>query len=180
MVYDVIWRHVMPKGLWGEGILQHVSREVRQRSGVFISWTKMHDRKTTNQFLITLLVPAHLQNYLLDTGVRKLHPWVIPNNDEYPVEHVHYLLIDDVPIFITIPPRQHASHYYLMATWKAFLKAKQEFFQPSRIWMKCMEFPHSSHTSVDRSVKMYILSWFELCHGKTDLKVHSDVLTQSQ
>ncbi len=31
-----VCRSIMPKGLWGEGTLQHRSREVRQRSGVFI------------------------------------------------------------------------------------------------------------------------------------------------
>ncbi len=39
--YAVTGRHsmtssIMPKGLWGEGTLQHGLREVRQRSGVFI------------------------------------------------------------------------------------------------------------------------------------------------
>ncbi len=32
-----VCRSIMAKGLWGEGTLQHGSREVRQRSGIFIA-----------------------------------------------------------------------------------------------------------------------------------------------
>ncbi len=31
-----VYPSIMAKGLWGEGTLKHGSREVRQRSGVFI------------------------------------------------------------------------------------------------------------------------------------------------
>ncbi len=34
--HDCVCRFIMAKGLWGEGTLQHWSREVRQRSGVFM------------------------------------------------------------------------------------------------------------------------------------------------
>ncbi len=33
--------HIMAKGLWGEGTLQHRSREVCQHSGVFINFVHL-------------------------------------------------------------------------------------------------------------------------------------------
>ncbi len=51
--YDIlIWPEHAQKGLWGEGTLQHGSREVRQCSGVFISIIMRYYDKT---YLFALL-----------------------------------------------------------------------------------------------------------------------------
>ena len=59
---------ITTKGLWGEGTLQHGSREVRQRSGVFIS--KIFGQKNTAGILLWIQFMKYKPNCLIQQDER--------------------------------------------------------------------------------------------------------------
>ncbi len=63
-----VCRSIMAKGLWGEGTLKHGSREVRQRSGVFIRNSIVCQSKNMKEIV-------NLWNHCEDFCVEMLQLW---------------------------------------------------------------------------------------------------------